>query len=394
MLDLIRPFTTGRHAAIGVMLTIVLLAGSTLAYDIRTEDDIYLTGNFDQDLLLFGNDISFDGYVEGDILSAGRTLTIDGQIDGNLWLAGERVTISGAVNRSVRTAGQYVTLNANVEGDVIAFAQEVYISNQTELGRDCAAFGAEVIIDGVVDGNCHLRGGVVRISGRVLGNINAAGDRIILTPQAVVEGDFYYESHEKADIAPEAQILGSLKWKRLRESEGADIRLPSVPPPTGWVWRFLFLCGSLLIGTIVILFKHDMTERIIADIKSNFILHGLVGLLVIVATPVVAILTAITIIGLPAAAAAMSVYFLFFIIAKIFVGIMLGHLLLGLLSQGRRVSLGWSMVLGLVVLALLFTIPVLGWILYLLAWAIGAGALTVCFFRRKQVVVQSAHIST
>ncbi|MFH2057197.1 MAG: polymer-forming cytoskeletal protein [bacterium] len=377
-----------------LLVFLMLTAVSAQAYDFRAEDDIYLTGNFDEDLLLFGTSVSFDGFVRGDILTATRTLTFDGEIDGNLCAAGERLTVNGDVRRSIRCAGQYVTINSVVEGDVIVFGQQILLSNQATVMRDCALFGADLTIDGTIESDCDLHGGVVTISGRIMGDVDISGGQIILTPQAVIEGDLNYESHEKARISPEAQILGDTKWKRTRDKSGTEVSFPATPPPQSWLWGFLFLCGSLLIGVLIIVFKHDMVERITSDMKKNGLLHFLMGLLVVLLMPVLILLIAITVIGLPVAAAGMTVYFLLFILAKIVVGIWLGRLLLEAMSHGKKVSLGWSLVLGMLLLFLLFKIPVLGWVIYLLAWVMGAGALTMCFFRRKRVVVETEQPAT
>lgn len=372
-----------------LIILLLLTAVSAQAYDFRAEDDIYLTGNFDEDLLLFASSVSFDGFVRGDILSAARTLTFDGEVDGNLCAAGERLTVNGDVRRSVRIAGQYITVNSVIEGDLIAFGQQVLLSNQASVMRDCALFGAELTIDGTVENDCDLRGGVVKISGRIMGNVDIKGSDIILTPQAVIEGDLNYESHEKARISPEAQVLGDTKWKRTRESSGAEVSFPATPPPESWLWSFLFLCGSLLIGVLITVFKHDMIDRITQDMKKNGLLHFLLGLLVVLLMPVLILLTAITVLGLPVAVAGSTVYILLFLLAKVIVGIWLGRLLLEALSHGRKVSLGWSLVLGMLLLFLLFKIPILGWLIYLAAWVLGAGALTLCFFRRKTVVTEA-----
>jgi cytoskeletal protein CcmA (bactofilin family) len=371
-----------------VVITLLLACASSYGYDVRTEDDIYLTGNFDEDLLLFGGTVSFDGFVRGDIITAARTLTFDGEIDGNLWAVGERVTVNCDLRRSARCGGQYVTVNSTVEGDLIAFGQDILISSEATVMRDCALFGAKLIIDGTVEADCDLRGGVVTISGHILGDVEIDGGEVILTPQAVIEGDLYYESSKKARISPEAQVLGNTKWKKTRRESSSDIDFPATPPPGSWLWSFLFLCGSLLIGVIITVFKHDMVERITTDIKRNGLLHFLLGLLVVTLMPFLIVLIAITVIGLPVAVAGVTVYTLLFLLAKVVVGIWLGRLILEQLSGGRKVSLGWSLILGMVVLALLFKIPILGWLIYLLAWILGAGALTMCFFRRKRVVVE------
>jgi cytoskeletal protein CcmA (bactofilin family) len=378
---------SNRQSLCLVFFLLVALCASAAGYEWRSGDDIYLSEDFRDDLMLFGDDVRYDGTVRGDLLAAGNTVTFAGNLDGNLWTFAKRVTVDGKVRRSVRGAAQYVTVNAVVDGDVTLAAQEIVISADALIMRDCALAASEVIVDGQIEGNGDFAGGFVTVSGRVDGDLHINGSEISITPQAVVEGDLTYESQKRATIAADAQILGETRWKKIRERSSSGLDLPGAPPPGGFVWSFLFLCGNLLIGIIVIFFKRDMVERIINDMKSNVLLHGLVGALMIVMVPILLLLLTATVIGLPVAIVGFSMHTALFFVSKIVVGIALGGLVLSLLSGSGRVSMGWSLLLGMIALALLFKIPVLGWLFYFAAWAIGLGAITFCFFRRKRVII-------
>lgn len=377
-----------------MLLIFALLAPSVSGYVFRSEDEIYMTGNFEEDMFLFGSSVNFDGTLRGDILASAWTTTINGDVDGSIMVAGRRVTINGDVRRSVRVAGQFMSLNSVVEGDLVAFGQEVYIANDAMLMRDAAIFGAEIILDGVIEGDCELYGGTVTISGRIDGNAKVHAEKITISTTAVIEGNLEYKSPTRAKIAPEAQILGEVKYRKLTRSTQNELEFPLQPPPSSWIWSFLFFCGTFIIGLILILFKRDVVERVATDMKSRFVLHGLVGLLLIFLVPVLLLLVAISVIGLPLAGVGVAVYFIVMVTAKIFVGITLGMVVISLLKSSGRTSLGWSLLLGMLILSLLFKIPVLGWIVYLAAWAIGAGAMTFCFFRPKVVAASSAAADT
>jgi hypothetical protein len=99
--------------------------------------------------------------------------------------------------------------------------------------------------------------------------------------------------------------------------------------------------------------------------------------------PLILVLTCVTVVGIPLAIAGFAVYTLVFLMAKIFVGITIGLLLLGLLKKSGRISLGWALLVGMILLAIGYKIPIVGWIAYILAWAVGAGALTMRLFKRK-----------
>jgi cytoskeletal protein CcmA (bactofilin family) len=371
-----------RNVALFLLLAVWLVPTAS-AFVYRSGDEIYLTGNYEEDLYLFGSSVNFEGNLRGDMISAARTITVNGELDGSVNAFAQRVTINGDVRRSLRGAAQFFTINSTVEGDVVAFAQEVILTGDALLMHDVALFGAELVVDGVIEGNCDLRGGAVTISGRVDGDVKIRADKITISPSAVIEGDLDYESTSRAKIAAEAQIVGETRYKKITRSSKNEVELPMSPPPTSWLWSFLFFCGTFIIGLVLILFKRDMVERIATDMRHRVLLHGLLGLLLLIVVPVLILLLAITFIGLPLAAAGTTVYILLFIVSKIFVGITLGMVIISWFKHEGRISLGWSLLLGMILLSLLFKIPFFGWLVYIAAWAIGAGAITFCFFRRR-----------
>ncbi len=136
--------------------------------------------------------------------------------------------------------------------------------------------------------------------------------------------------------------------------------------------------------------RREAVYWVLDEIRTNGPVSGLLGLAIILLMPVAIVLTGVTLVGLPAAIAGLTVYTLFFFIGKVLTAIAIGMLLIGQMRKGKKVSLGWSLILGLLVLALLFKIPILGWLVYLAAWSLGAGAVVLRVFRRKSIAVAQA----
>lgn len=71
-------------------------------------------------------------------------------------------------------------------------------------------------------------------------------------------------------------------------------------------------------------------------------------------------------------------------LAKLVVGYLLGRLVLGLFNARAAASPVWAFLLGILLLALLLSIPYLGWIFNLLTTMFGLGALVVLLYNRTQ----------
>jgi cytoskeletal protein CcmA (bactofilin family) len=376
---------------IGLALALLMAMCSSLsAYQYKKGTDVYVTGDYQEDLYLWGSTVNFDGTVVGDIISAARIVTINGTTDGSVTAAAQKVTVNGEICRTFRCFAQTVNITSKVDGDVVAFCADMTLGNDAVVGKDIAIFSGEVFLDGTVGGKAYISGATITIAGRIDGDVTIIGDKISIAPDAVIGGELNYTSKTKANIASDAQIAGDVKWKKKSKSSESSDNGSMTPSPTGWFWSLVFFVGSLLIGIIMILVHRERIVAITEEIRNNAAIDGLVGAAVIVVVPLLIVLIAITLVGIPIAVAGLAIYGILFLIAKVFVGITIGLVLLGTLKKTGRISLGWALVVGMILLAICFKIPVVGWIVYILAWAIGAGAMTMLLFRKKSTTSPAA----
>jgi len=70
----------------------------------------------DEDIYLFGDEITVEGKVNGNLFCAGKVVKVPGKVKGSAWLVGNQVLISGEVGDGVKAAGRSVTFEAGWEG--------------------------------------------------------------------------------------------------------------------------------------------------------------------------------------------------------------------------------------------------------------------------------------
>jgi len=101
------------------------------------------------------------------------------------------------------------------------------------------------------------------------------------------------------------------------------------------------------------------------------------GLVVAIVTPIVALLLMFTVIGIPLALLILAVWLLALLVSGVFAGIAFGHWLLDR-ADWNKGSLVWAAVVGVILSAVVFSIPFLGSLIGLVAswWALGGMALT------------------
>jgi hypothetical protein len=107
------------------------------------------------------------------------------------------------------------------------------------------------------------------------------------------------------------------------------------------------------------------------------------GFVFVICVPIAAVILLFTMIGIPISIIVIFAYMVLFYIAKIFVGIALGEKALQLFKTNGVPSAGWSLLVGLIILYLLFLIPYLNWIIYLLTLFVGFGSV----FQAKKYLI-------
>ncbi len=123
-------------------------------------------------------------------------------------------------------------------------------------------------------------------------------------------------------------------------------------------------------------------ESIFKDFLKNL---GL-GFVFVICVPVAAIILLFTVIGIPVSIIVLFVYLVLFYIAKIFFGFALGERVLMLFKTNGTPAPVWSLIIGLLILYILFLVPYIHWIVYLLVLFVGFGSV----FQIKKYLVPTS----
>lgn len=280
-----------------------------------------------------------------------------------------------------------VIVRGTVEGDVTAFAGNVFVDG--EVNGDLDAFAGNVRINGTVTGDASAAGGNVFLAegGRVGGQLDAAGGNAVIDgevgedarvsassitvgPTASVGGDLAYDG--TLDRADGASIAG-----QVRRSDDLDAGIsPVVPGWLGWAYGLLV---NLLLGAILLVvfpaFSTDLAARAIDDpLRSTG-----VGLLLFVGAPILLVLFAVTIVGVPLALFGALVYALALWLGVVYGSFAVGTWLVSLADAGSR----WlALVVGVLAVSLVARIPAVGRVFQFAVLLFGLGALVLAVLNR------------
>ncbi len=267
-----------------------------------------------------------------------------------------------------------------VDGDQTVSGTSYTLRANEILRGNLNVFGGNAMLEegSRVEGNVSVFGGEADIYGAVTGDINVVGGSLWLRPSARVEGGLHMLGGT-VDRDPAAQVRGqtsrvtppTVNRVVTRFNSPFDVLFDLIGAAFAKLIGLLFI--TLLAIAVVTLFPNYAAVAA-GVVRQQWLVAGSIGVLTFIAMPVVIVLLAITICLIPAAV----IIALGWVVAILF-GWVITARVIGELIANQLHVVSWSalgqLVMGVVVLALLGMIPIIGWIFGLLASSVGLGAL-------------------
>jgi len=319
----------------------------------------------DDDLFVAGGSVSIAGRVEGDVVAAGQSVRVTGPVEGSVMVVGQQVEVASEVGGSVRAAGQNVILSGTVARNVAAGGQTVVVDSGTTIGRDLHVGAGVVDLRGSVGREADLAARTASVEGEVGERLYFQGDNLELGSSARVGGDLEHCCAKKVEIAPGAVIAG--ETREIAPKERPKPKRRSRFGSGLLVFAMVFAFGAVGLAAaprVFVAAGNAMSNRPWWNL--------LVGLLALVAVPIALGVVCITVVGLPLGLLGLALWVAALVTAGVPVGIWLGRWLIGRFRPGS-VSPYLGLLVGLAVLAVLGSTPVLGAIAKFLTILFGLG---------------------
>jgi hypothetical protein len=363
---------------------LLILPPVTNGSDFRAGKNLIITKDqvINDDLYFAGNSITVDGTINGDLIAAGADIRISGTINGGLIAAAGNIIVNGKVTDDIRVAGGTVEIGGSVGDNALMFAGNLISGKDASIGRDLTIGVGNAIIDGTVKGNINGGGGNVELTGTTKGNVTLDLDNDFkLSPGAKIEGNLEYTSPKQAEIAGIVNGKTMYKEKPVKE-KSAESNI------TGEILGYFWL---LLIGILCFTLVPSVSQKISDNISVNPLKNILWGILLLIATPILAIILLITVIGIPLSLILVAVYIVEIYISRIFVGYWIGQYILKKLSwkSGYKVLV---LALGLLVVFIGINMPILGTFVHFVIIILGLGALVLTEYEIYRSLKEQKHI--
>jgi hypothetical protein len=318
-----------------------------------------------QDSFIAGQNVSITAPIAGELFAAGRSVTIDKKTDRSIFAAGQTVNISGGAGYNAFVAGSDVTLSGEFGHDVYVAAETITIADGTVINGDLKIAGGDVKLAGTVKGNVNYTASSVKSNATIGGHLKGDEESLEFTGGSVA-GDLVYTSSKDATGLDKVKIGGKTDRTQPTTTNQKKEIGGAITAANFTQW-FLLLLSSLVVGAFFILFAPKKVAGVTQLITEQWGRSFLTGLLVMILTPFIVVLLFATVIGWRIALSLLLLYFVAFILFSAFGSIVVGGWILNRLGDDKA-SWWVKLLVGVVVLAILRAIPVLGPIISVIAF--------------------------
>ncbi len=348
------------------------LPGLALAADPNSNFEVKKGEVVDRDVFAVGENVTISGTVNGDVYAAGANVLVDGTINGDLLTAGAAITVLGTVTDDIRAAGNSVLIKGTVGKNVVAFGNNVTLGSEGKVGGSFLAGANSLDLSGPVAKDVTAYANQVTLTSRVGRNFQGAMQNLVLGGNGKIAGNLTYQSSRQANI-PQGAVSGKISYKPVERQQTKNIS-PDVTglKPIFFGFKFFFsvtgLLISLAVGLIYLALFPRRAEGLVNTIGTRPWASLGIGFLAFFIFPVLVILLAISLIGIPLLFLVIPLFLFFLYLAKIFTAFYLGRRILS------RNDLFLPLLAGLVIYYVLGLVPVVGSLIGIIFVTIGLGA--------------------
>lgn len=368
-----RAFLPAALAAVILLLTAApALAAETANSEfviIRSEDVL------EDDLYAGAIKVTVEGTIDGDLIAfAAEEIVINGVVTGSVLAVAPRVTVNGTVEGALRVSGGSLWVNGTVSRDVVVTALEVQLGEESSVERDVLAWTIDMTALGHIVRRLEGTQGSLSLAGEIDGDVDVSVGRLVVVDDLVVSGDLGYRSSRDAEGLDMADVGGAVVHK--------------APLPPNIRVRALGLFGRALavifltIAALGVAYGWPVrTGRAVARIRKAPVRSWAAGALIVL-LPLVLTGIGALIVGLAPASASFPLLVIMVPLVLASTGLVLAlALVAGVPAAGwlgsavfRRLQLNGAVLAGSLILGGLWLVPLVGWLVPLLALPLGMGA--------------------
>ncbi len=367
---------------LGVGATLIGLPPASHALQIIQQEDpviVAASETINDTLLITTKTATIHGDIKGNLFVAAEDIEVTGDISGNLITVADNVTISGSVGgMTVSLADAIIFEEASIGGDLWLAGDSIKLDAKSETQGNLASFSSSLTMEAKVAKDMLVAAERIVISGEIGRNLNVATKHINLLDDAMIGGDVIYRTSTKDRLVlgDDVIIRGEIDYQGKPQNVQARNRFES---DSFYLWELLWFVGAFIVGWLIFTLTPSLGRVELGDGKEGIKTAG-IGFLLLVTAPIVAVIIAITVVGLPLSFITIMAWLTAWYLAKIVLAHLIGRSVLA--GRSDKPSLVFVLFIGLIIVSIAINLPFLGGVLNLLATILGLGLMAQLWLNR------------
>lgn len=327
-----------------------------------------------------GQHVSVPGRIGGDLMLLAGEADIGGEVGDDARVMAQKYLQSGSVGGELAVSAKSADIDGAVGDDLYVTADDVRLRETARIGQDARIFGKDVLIKGRIERNLDVSADTVAISAEIGGDVTVHARQIILGPNTTIEGRLIWRSPNQPDIPQDVIVNGGTDGQIDKNWQPEGV-LSWASPFHGAhsaaifaeaAFRLMVALSAFAIGLALVLLTPHYADRVFATLRDRWAASLLWGAVILIATPVLAVVMILTVVGIPLG--------FLLLLSLPFLGLWgyaVGAAGLGTFAFRRPQSMQriLALAIGLVAVTLLSLTPIVGPFLGLVAIFLGLGAL-------------------
>ncbi len=348
-------------------------------------------------------EVGGDAYVSGssatlsspaprDAFVSGFSSYVSERVEKDLGISGFSVGVNAPVGKNAYAAGFSVDISQSIGEDLTAAGFNIHTGPQASVSGNARLAAGNITIDGPISGSLIAVGGNITLNSSIGGDTVLTVNKLAFGSAAKIGGTLIYNAVEPivipaSVIAPEKVRFEKMTPAATTQSvrETFDKSMPWTGVGIAGIIMVLLMSIAflVLVAAMLLSFAPEMMERLKNDAISAPIKTMTLGALGLSACIGLVPVSAITLIGIPLIPLAILASFVFWLLGYIVGAYALAMWVVGGFRQvphstGGRLLL---VTIALLIIAILNSIPFIGWIFNLAVMFLGLGAVTASILR-------------
>jgi cytoskeletal protein CcmA (bactofilin family) len=408
-----------------LIIATLIFPATALARSSNVKDTVNEGEVIDQNVVLYGTSVKMAGVINGDLVAVGTDVNINGKVNGDVAVVGKNVVLNGPVSGNIYISALFLIVGpqASIGQDVYFFGNSITTQAGSTVSRDLNVIGLESELTGAVNRRVNALVGPVTLVQKIYDFLVSKGwwpKSLQINPSSFQDGPkqaapviaFGLSSTRNLAMAPASYADGSIVNSVSASQSSARTNAIDVQKVQAWGVSLLRnLVALLLLGLLTVWLAPMQLSMASEQTRIRPWRSLLAGLLVFVLGWIVALLIFVLVlalalffywvslptlgfftgtIGLMTLGVVLSIFWLSIAyFSKIVIAFLVGSLIFKRFLPKYAQTRIWPFLTGVVIYALLASIPYLGWLIAVVATLFGLGAIWLLSVSRKQPDAES-----